>query len=131
MQIGNIGSSIIFETSDSRILTYSNLTLTAKGRWAKHDVIMQRPKSEFLGPDLKEVTFTINLNALYGVKPREILKKIENIIETGQVNTFVLGGRLVGKGKWTIQQASETYNQVMQGGELLSATLEITMQEYN
>lgn len=131
MQIGNIGKRIVFETSDSRILTFTGFNKTVKGRWAKHEVIMQKPRAEFLGPDLQEITFTINLNVAHGVRPRDIIQEIENIVESGQVNYFALGGRLVGRsGKWSIQQASETYNTIMQGGELMSASLELTMQEY-
>ncbi len=130
MQIGNIGKKIIFETSDSRILTYSKFNKTVKGRWAKHEVIMQKPRSEFVGADLQEVTFSINVNAMYGVKPNQIITELERIVETGEVNVFVLGGKLVGGGNWIIPQISEAYNKQMRDGELLSATIDITMQEY-
>lgn len=130
MQVGNIGTKIVFETSDSRILTYSNLNKTVKGRWAKHEVIMQKPRAEFLGADLQEVTFSMTVNALYGVSPRQVITELERIVETGEVNVFVLGGRLVGGGLWSVQQISETYNSQTRNGELLSATLEVTMQEY-
>ena len=130
MQIGNIGKKIIFETSDSRILTYSKFNKTVKGRWAKHEVIMQKPRSEFVGADLQEVTFSINVNAMYGVKPNQIITELERIVETGEVNVFVLGGKLVGGGNWIIPQISEAYNKQMRDGELLSATIDITMKEY-
>lgn len=130
MKIGNIGTDIIFETSDSRILTYTGFSRTIKGRWAKHEIIMNKSKSEFLGPDLQSVTFSIDVNATLGVKPRKIIKKIERMVEKGEVETFVLGGRLVGGGKWIIEQASETYNTVMSGGEVMSAKIDLTMTEY-
>ena len=37
--VGNFGSSIVFETSDRRILTFSGMSQKISGKCAKHGVI--------------------------------------------------------------------------------------------
>ena len=53
--IGYFGD-VIFETSDSRILNFSEFKLESASRFATHDVIGKKPKTEFIGPGLNTVT---------------------------------------------------------------------------
>lgn len=128
--IGNLGSLITFAVSDKTVLTFNNLTQTVKGRWATHGIIHSAPKSEFLGPDLRSVSFKIYLSAMHGVKPRSTLEKIEEAVLSGKVMDFVIGCKKVGSNKWVITSVSETWDCVYNKGELASATASLTLQEY-
>ena len=129
-KIGNLGKTIVFEVSDKKILTFSNLSQTVKGRWATHTFPGKRPKSEFLGPDLRDITFDVYLSAMHGVKPRKTLEKIEKAVLKGTVLDFVIGGRKVGNGKWKILSVSESWDCVFSKGELISARVSLSLQEY-
>ena len=47
--VGNLGSLITFEVSSDKVLTFDKMKRTVKGRWATHDAIGGKTKSEFLG----------------------------------------------------------------------------------
>jgi phage protein U len=129
-KIGNLGKTIIFSTSDKKILTFNSFEQTVSGRWATHDRILKKPQSEFLGADLRKITFKITLNALHGVKPRYTLVALNKMVETGATEPLVIGGKKIGKYKWKMLSASESWDVVLSKGELMKATVSITLEEY-
>lgn len=129
MAIGNLGKTITFEVSDKKVLTFNNLSKTVKGRWTSHNIIEKKPKPEFLGPDLDEITFTVKLSAMHGIKPRKTLEKIETAVTNGTVMSFVLGGKKIGS-NWVITSVSEKWNCVYSKGELITAEVSLTLMEY-
>lgn len=130
MAIGNIGKTIIFETNDKRILRFSSLDKTVKGRWASHSRIGKKPKKQFLGPDSTGLKFTITLNAAHGVRPVKMLKKIEKAVKRGKPKKVVIGKKSLSKNKFVITEMSETYDYVLDKGEVVKASCEITLEEY-
>ncbi|MBO5145005.1 MAG: phage tail protein [Lachnospiraceae bacterium] len=128
--IGNFGSRIIFETSDRRILTFSGMTQKISGKYAKHSIIGQKDRAEFTGPGNRSVSFKIILDVSMGIRPREIMDSIETAVETGEVEYLVIGGRPVGSNKYYISSVSEAMDVVMGRGEIVRATLNISMEEY-
>lgn len=131
MVIGNLGDLITFEVSSEKVLTFNNLKRTVSGRWARHDIIAGRPISEFLGPDLKTMSFDIHLNAMHGVKPRKTLNNIAVAAELGTPMMFVLGGKRIGASLWVIDSVSETYKEIIKDGALMTADLSISLTEYS
>ena len=130
MAIGSLGKTITFEVSDKKVLTFTNLSRTVKGRWTQHNIIESKPKSEFLGPDLDGLTFKVSLSAMHGVRPRKTLEKIEKAVRKGTVMNFVVGGKKVGSNSWVITSVSEAWNCVYSKGELVTADVNLTLQEY-
>ena len=128
--IGCIGKKVIFETSDKRILNFNNFTRTATGRWAIHELINTKAKSEFLGAGLQKVTFDINLNAELGVKPKEVIDLLFRYVEHGVSDTLIIGTRRIGNNLWKVTDISETWNVVLNKGEIVSASLSLTLEEY-
>ena len=129
-QIGNFGKLIVFETSDSKVLNFNNFQKTVSANWGKHERIGKKPCSEFLNPELQSITFTIVLNAQHGVRPRKTLESIESAIESGRVESLVIGAAKVGKNRWKITQMSETWDTILSHGELMKASLNLTLEEY-
>lgn len=129
-QIGNLGKLIVFEVSSYKILTFRNMTQTVKGRWATHAIIGSKPKSEFLGPELRGVTLTVFLSVNHGIRPRSTIEKIENAIESGTPFSFVIGGKQIGSNQWVITDMSETWSEIIKDGRLVSANLTLTLAEY-
>lgn len=130
MNVGSWGNILIFEVSDDKILTFNKLTRSVGSEWAKHSRIGLKDKSEFVRPTVQKLTFTISLNAMLGVRPRAMLEAIEKAIETGQVNTFVVGGKKIGKNRWKIKSVSEAWDTFLNKGELVKAKVNVTMEEY-
>lgn len=127
--IGYFGG-IVFETSDQRILTFSGFTRDTASRWAKHEVLGRKPANEFIGPDLDTVTFTVLLSGKHGVKPRTEAEKWLALSRSGKAETLVLGSRAMGVDKWTVQRVSQVYNIILNRGEVYSASVDVTLEEY-
>lgn len=129
-EIGHIGKEVVFETSDKKILIFSKMQRTVKGRWASHPRIGKKPKRQFLGPDTDQLTFTITLNAGHGVKPRKTVENIERLIRTGKPQTVVIGKKKVGSNKYVVTEMSENWETIMNRGEVVKITCDITLEEY-
>ena len=129
-QIGNLGKLIVFEVSSDKVLTFGKLTKAVNGRWTKHDGIGKKPVPEFLGPDQGNISFPIFLSVNHGVRPRKTIEKIEKAVETGTPYSFVIGGKKVGSNKWVIANMSETWDEIISDGVLVSAHLTINLAEY-
>ena len=129
-KIGSFGKTIIFETSDKKILKPDSLKREVKGRWTNYDRQKKKPLRHFNGPDLDEQTFTIVLDARHGVKPRKMLEKIENCVRKGTPENLVIGKKKIGKNKMVIESASETWDEIWNKGELVRVSVDITVTEY-
>ena len=130
MAIGNWGKDVVFRVSDSEVMTFNKFTHSMGSEWAKHSRIGKKDQAEYLRPSLQKLTFTITLDATLGVKPRKILSTLEKHAEKGNVFVFVVGGKRIGNGKWSITSLSETGDVVWDEGGLVRANVDVTMEEY-
>ena len=127
--IGYFGK-IIFETSDKRILTFTDFKYSAQNRTEKHSVIGSKPITEFIGPELDSVSFTVNLNGSWGVKPRYEIERWLDLVNNGTADMLVIGSKALGRDKWIVTQVGSAWNTIFKGGELYSASIDITLEEY-
>lgn len=128
--IGYFGS-IIFETSDKKILTFNGLKRTASASYSDHKRYKKKPQREFEGPNNETVSFEMKFMAQHGVSPRKMLDKAVKICEKGTVCQFVLGGHPVGDGKWTLDTVDGNYQTVWNRGELVTIIVSVTATEYH
>lgn len=128
-KVGNWGSGLKFQTSDSRIFTFMDMKRKMSVRTAKHNLINGKPKIEFLGADLQIVTFRMELNAILGVHPRKEEEKLIKRMNAGYVAPLVIGGKKV-LGRAIITNMSSAYGIVLRKGEVFSMTIDVTMSEY-
>lgn len=129
-KIGNWGTAIKFQTNDDKILTFNGFRRVDSVRINKHNIIGQKPKIEISGEELQSITFSIELNAMLGVKPRLIEKKLRLNLHNGTVAPLVIGGKIICS-KAMITSISSSYDTILRKGEILSMSLDITMTEYN
>ena len=130
MAIGHIGKNVESATSDMNMLTLNNAQTIAKYTWASHPRVGKKPKKQFLGPDAEQLTFTITLNAEHGVKPRKTVEKIEKLIRKGKPQTVVIGSKKLGANKFAITEISESWETILNRGEVVKITCDITLEEY-
>ena len=124
-QIGNFGSMITFEVSANRMLPLTDMKRTVSGRWKKHNIIGSSPRSEFQGADTDETTVTIILSAEHGIRPRQMIERLEAAAKSGVVDDLVIGNSKV-----YISSMSEEWDCIWNRGELVKATINITFSEY-
>lgn len=130
MAIGSWGTELVFNVSDGDVLTFQNFKQTLSGTWATHSRRGKKDQSEFIRPGLRNVTMDIQLLASLGVKPRKMIDTLEAAVTKGWCERLVIGGRALGKNKFKITNVSEAWNYVLNGGELIAATVSVTFEEY-
>lgn len=125
--IGTFGD-ITFNVSSFRVLTFRDMKQEFTSRYANHEVIGTKPKKEYLGPGLKNVSLSIDVYRYLGADPESIAKYFEVLAENGKVSRFILGNE--NKGRYTVSSVSETYNIIRNNGMTDSLSLDLTLEEY-
>lgn len=94
--IGTLGQ-LPFICSYDFMLTFKDLQRTQTARWARHEVIGQKPVLEFVGQDLMTATLTIRFDASLGIPPMLGLDLLKRMIENRQYKTLIIGGEYLGR----------------------------------
>nr|WP_302600029.1 phage tail protein [uncultured Cellulosilyticum sp.] len=127
--IGALGD-ILFKVSYKNINTFQDLVRSSSGRWAYHEVHMQKPRSEFLGPNLDTITFSMQFDSSLGRNPRYDMEKLMKLTRTGEALPLVIGGDALGYYRWTVESTEQTYKQVDKNGRVISGAITVTLKEY-
>ena len=128
-KIGTFGK-LRFKISDREALIFQNMKRELSGKWNQMERIGQKPLVSFGGSELQKITFTVFLDAGLGVSPRDLLEEMEEMTERGTAEYLIIGQRQVGAGRWVLVNSSEAWDKILNKGELLRATAELTLQEY-
>ena len=133
--IGAIGSRtlrdlIMFEVSSERVLTFKNLTRRNSVRFAKHDTLLRKPVSQYIGPDLDNLSLKIILDTQWGVSPREEYNKLMRIQQNGQLVIILIGWTVLGSFRFRIDNLGILKSLVDHRGTVLRAEVDINFEEY-
>jgi phage protein U len=126
--IGSLGR-VIFSSSTNKVLTFSGLSKQAEARYHEHTIIAGKPKLEFLGAGLDEVSFNIKLDRSLGVSPSAEIKKLADMRDSGKAEALIIGGEFLAL--FVIASFSENWKTVDNRGRLLAADLTINLREYS
>lgn len=129
-KIGQWGKVLKFSVNSKKVFTFQDMKRDAGARWASHNIIKKRPKTEYLAPEPQTITMKIVLDARYGIRPRKQMKEIRQAAFTGKCNYLYIAGKKVCAHKLYIESVSETWDEVWNKGELVRATVNITFKEY-
>lgn len=122
--------SVVFVVNPKTIRTFNDLTRSSAGRWANHEVIGKKPLSQFLGPGLDTVSFTMRLDVRYGINPRKELDALVELERAGKAMPLIIGGKALGVGLWKITSLEQNWSSVDNRGNVLAATVNIALEEY-
>lgn len=128
--LGTLGDISFRVSAYDYIYTFDDLSMKAGCRTAQHELIGDKALTEYLGPELQEISMKIKLCAQWGVNPLEEIERLTDYSESGTVLTFTLGGKKVGKNRWLITSIDEAIKNYDVDGSILSADVSITMKEY-
>lgn len=128
MSLGSWGEDFAFEASDRRLLTFQSRRRSGEARWAEHDVYAATPKSEFIGPGLDSITFSVRLDHQRGIVPAEVLKTLRKKRDLGTVDTLIIGEEPVFD--CALRSIGEDDLRHGPDGTLLVAIVELTFKEY-
>lgn len=133
--IGAIGSKslddvIMFEVSPDKILTLDNFVRRNSVRFAKNNVLLRKPVSQYTGPDLDTIRFSINLKAQFGVNPKAEYDKLVHIQREGLILTILIGTTVFGVYRWRIANLSIPQDIIDNKGFCVSSTVDVSFEEY-
>lgn len=125
--IGSFGE-VTFTVSSREVKTFRDLIRTTKSRFAQHNLLLQKPALEFLGSDLTEITFKIQLLKELCDDVAYNADKIRYMCEKGDDYALVIGSDVIGR--FVVEQVKETLQIVSGNGEIIVEELELTLKEY-
>lgn len=127
--IGCLGD-IAFVVSSEVVRTITNMTWSGSARYATHQRHLTNALTEFTGLDPDTMTFDIILNAYLGANPINDINTLWEYERTGKAVSLVIGQKAYGKYRWTIvshKLKAESYDK---SGNVTSATVSVSLQEY-
>jgi hypothetical protein len=129
--IGTYGA-LTFECSRRRVHTFYDFKVSDNPRYAQHDVHLQTPILEFVGPGLTEVRFAMNLNRAYGVEPISSLTLLRLYSKAGVVAPLLIGNRpvILGFNLWVLTGIGEAHDWFSRTGSLQGVRVEVSLKEY-
>ena len=128
-EIGTLGD-ITFTVSQNTILTFDNMKMESKTSYTKTTRKKKKPKLAFEYNDVNTMSFSMYFSIFLGVKPLEMIQRLDDCREKGKALALVVGGEKYG-GKWVITSLSKEYKKFDCEGNLLTAKINITLQEYS
>ena len=143
MIVGYMGD-IPFITSRRYLLTFYDFNRDSEGRWAKHNIIGDKPVMEYLGPDTENISMKITLRRDHGVNLENVLERLRKMRDTGEAFTLVLGSHVLGNiiqrylvgnkmgantGLWILKSLKEDVKH-WAGGNLNIVDVTVTLEEY-
>lgn len=112
------------------ILTMTDVNQEVSANWIDHVIIGRKyPKSEFIGANNRTFTMTIRLDRSLGQDPHKQLHELNEFCETGKVDELHIGGYKIGE-KWKVTSLSQAWDKIYHAGQLVRATLTMTLTSY-
>lgn len=127
--IGNWGN-ITFAVSRKQIQTFDGLKWESGAKYATHERHLKEPLLEFTGTEIESMSFTMFFSVFLGVNPIAEVSKMLKAMRKGEVHRLVIGPKAYGTNKWVITKLSNSLERYDNRGNLLSATVDVTMQSY-
>jgi len=119
-----------FIVSEEEMRSFDGFNRREPARWAKHEVIGQKPRPEFLGPDQGKVSFKMRFDVSRGVNPRVELDKFVKIVRAGEAHQLIIGGKRIGVHKWYMPDTAQDWKYFDNKGNVLVSEITVNLEEY-
>ena len=127
--LGALGD-IVFVASPELLRTFQDFTRKTKPRLTKHEVHLQYPVTEYLGPDLDQITFRMRFDSQFGVEPRAEMTNLLVLCRAATPMPLQIGGLPMGADKWIITSLGQQWTTIDGKGEVLTGEVDVTLEEY-
>ena len=127
--IGSWGD-FTFEVSRESVKTFTGLKWDSSVKYATHDRHLKEPLLEFTGKDVESMSFSMLFTIFLGVNPIKEIAKLLQAMRRGEVHRLVIGPKAYGTNKWVITKLSNALERYDNRGNLLVASVNVTMNSY-
>lgn len=130
--LGALGDIVFISsmTNPVKVRTFDEFQRSSTDRWGNNEIHLQKPRSQFLGPGLDTISFSMTFDAALGMNPRKEMEKLLEYSRSGKVMPLSIGGKALGAGKWKITGLVQEWSSVDSKGILLRSKLQVTLEEY-
>lgn len=131
--VGNLGDITFYcrtTNGKNEILSFHDLQRNSTANFSEHERNGEKSYLEFGGAGLDEITFTVEADARYGIKPLEVQSSLHEMAKTGQAEYFVLGGKKVGDNPFVITGISDSFRVLHIDGRPIAMSFQVTLKEY-
>lgn len=125
--VGSFGS-IVFQVSEEVLALVSGVQRKTAVRVEEHQVVGEKPRLEFIAPELDETTFTVFWHRGFGLNPRTEIRKLRELCSAGVTQHLILGGENFGK--YMLLDVTEDWGKSGPNGSPLTARASLTLKEY-
>jgi Phage P2 GpU len=129
--VGTFGA-LLFECSGLRVHTFSDMAISTENRFAQHDVHLEMPILEYVGPGLTDVEFAMNFNTQWGAEPTASLLVLRAYLKWGFVAPLLVGLRpvTIGTNLFVCVRVGEEHKWFDGKGALFGASVVVGLKEY-
>ena len=127
--IGCLGD-IVFEVSPETVRTVSSMNWGGSARYGTHQRHGTYPLTEFSGMNPDTISFDITLLSAFGTDPMGDLSTLWTYMRNGKVLPLIIGEHDYGLWRWTITSLKIKIQNFDKAGNIISATVAVTLQEY-
>ena len=128
MTVGSLGDLPFFVDS-SQMQTFTDMKWSSEAKYSTHALHLEKGRIELTGFNPDEVSFEMELSAYLGVNPKTAMNKLHSMLKKGTVSKLVIGTTVIGA-SWVVKNVSREFKHVYKDGELVSATVSVTLLEY-
>lgn len=130
--LGALGDIVFISSfkTPRKVRTFQDFQRDSTARWGTNDIHLKKPHSQFLGPGLDTIAFTMSFDVNLGMNPRVEMEKLLKYQTEGKVLLLQIGGKGLGKGKWKILSLGQAWERIDRDGNLLKASLAVSLEEY-
>ncbi|WP_342576532.1 phage tail protein [Paenibacillus sp. FSL M8-0142] len=130
--LGALGDVVFISSFKTpiKVRTFRDFQRDSSARWGTNEIHLQKPRSQFMGPGLDTISFTMQFDARLGMNPRKEAEKLLDYQREGKVLLLQIGGKPLGQGKWKITNLNQSWEDIDREGNLLKAGLSVTLEEY-
>jgi phage protein U len=132
MALVGLYGSVMFMTGSYRTQTFYGMRRHYPSRYAEHEVHLQKPVTEYTGPGLVEIEFSMNLSTRWGLNPHLLLSQLQRYHGQAQAAALFVGGQFFGSGLslFVITELDEQHKFFSRHGILIGAEVAVKLKEY-
>lgn len=127
--IGCLGD-IVFSVSSEMVKTFSNLKYSGSANFSEQKRHNTASILEFTGSSPSEISFSVTLSYLLGVKVEDELNKIAAYTKNGNTLNLIIGNLRYGSYRWVISKYTVTYKYFDKLGKVVNAEVSLILKEY-
>lgn len=128
-EVGCLGD-IVFEVSSNRVETITSAQWSGSSRYAVHQRHLYHAATEFTGMDPDKFTFDMYLSTSLNVDVMKEMVKLWTYMRNGKALPLTIGDKGYGKYRWNITSINHKFQQYDCKGNVIGATVSVTLQEY-